>query len=178
MLLFVALFPSLIRLVPISALAALLLVVSVKLIDVAAIKKLWSYGYRLVGIYAATVICIIATDLLTGVMVGVVLSLAKLLYTMSRLEIRRMACPESRRITLQLQGAATFVSLPKLTNALEQLPADCELHICLDHLDYVDHACLELLMEWELQHIGTGGSLVIDWGELNAAFKYKTKRRM
>jgi MFS superfamily sulfate permease-like transporter len=177
LLLFVSFLPGLLKLVPVSALAALLLVTSVKLIDLAAIRKLWGYGYRLVGIYAVTVLCIVCTDLLTGVMVGVVLSLAKLLYTMSRLEIRRINEPNSMRITLQLQGAATFISLPQLTSALERLPANCELHISLDHLDYVDHACLELLMEWEQQHTATGGSLVIDWGELNAAFKYKTKRR-
>jgi MFS superfamily sulfate permease-like transporter len=177
LLVFVACLPQLLGYVPIASLAALLLVTSVKLIDVAAVKKLWSYGWRLVTIYAATVLCIVCTDLLTGVMVGVVLSLAKLLYTMSRLGIRKIACEQSRRITLQLQGAATFVSLPKLANALEALPIDCELHICLDNLDYVDHACLELLMDWEKQHESAGGSLVIDWGELNAVFKFKGKRR-
>lgn len=177
LLVFVACLPQLLGYVPIASLAALLLVTSVKLIDVAAVKKLWSYGWRLVTIYAATVLCIVCTDLLTGVMVGVVLSLAKLLYTMSRLGIRKIACEQSRRITLQLQGAATFVSLPKLANALEALPIDCELHICLDNLDYVDHACLELLMDWEKQHETAGGSLVIDWGELNAVFKFKGKRR-
>lgn len=177
LLIFVACLPQVLHYVPICALAALLLVTSVKLIDVTAVKKLWSYGWRLVTIYAATVLCIVCTDLLTGVMVGVVMSLAKLLYTMSRMDIHRISSADSRRITLQLQGAATFVSLPKLANALENLPADCELHICLDNLDYVDHACLELLMDWEKQHESTGGSLVIDWGELNAVFKFKGKRR-
>lgn len=178
LLIFVACMPRLLQFVPISALAALLLVTSVKLVDVPAIKKLWSYGWRLVTIYGATVLCIVCTDLLTGVMVGVVLSLGKLLYTMSRLGIRKISCEKSRRITLQLQGAATFVSLPKLANTLENLPADCELHICLDNLDYVDHACLELLLDWEKQHETAGGSLVIDWGELNAVFKFKGKRRV
>lgn len=176
-LLFVCFLPSVLRLVPVCTLASLLLVTSIKMIDVASVRKLWNYGHRLVGIYAATVICIVCTDLLTGVMVGVVLSLAKLLYTMSRLEIHRLSIAGSTKVTLDLQGAATFISLPKLTGALERLPADCELHISLEHLDYVDHACLELLMEWEKQHVATGGSLVIDWGELHAAFRHKAKRR-
>jgi MFS superfamily sulfate permease-like transporter len=177
LLMFVSLLPGLLRLVPISALAALLLVTAVKLIDINAVRKLWGYGYRLVGIYVATVIAIVCVDLLTGVMVGVVLSLAKLLYTMSRLEIHKLTEANSHRVTLDLHGAATFISLPKLTGALERLPADCELHIKLDRLDYVDHACLELIMEWELQHMATGGALVIDWGELHAAFRHKAKRR-
>jgi MFS superfamily sulfate permease-like transporter len=177
LLLFVSMLPGLLRLVPIASLAALLLVTAMKLIDVSAVRKLWDYGYRLVGIYLATVICIVCVDLLTGVMVGVVLSLAKLLYTMSRLEIHKISLANSHKVTLDLHGAATFISLPKLTGALESLPSDCELHISLEHLDYVDHACLELIMEWELQHMSTGGSLVIDWGELHAAFRHKSKRR-
>jgi MFS superfamily sulfate permease-like transporter len=177
LLLFVCFLPSILRLVPVCALASLLLVTSIKLIDVASVRKLWSYGYRLVGIYVATLVCIVCTDLLSGVMLGVVLSLAKLLYSMSKLEIHKLTIAGSNKVTLDLQGAATFISLPKLTGALERLPVDCELHISLDHLDYVDHACLELLMEWEQQHEATGGSLIIDWGELHAAFRHKAKRR-
>lgn len=177
LLLFVSLLPALIKMVPTCCLAALLLVTSTKLIDVKSVKKLWSYGYRLVGIYAATLVCIVCTDLLTGVLLGVVLSFAKLLYTMSRLDVKLLQDPDTNRVLMQLQGAATFLSLPKLTNALENLPPNCELHIFLEHLDYVDHACLELLSDWEQQHRSSGGSLIVDWGELHAAFKYKTKRR-
>jgi MFS superfamily sulfate permease-like transporter len=175
---FVSLAPGLIKLIPVSALAALLVVTGIKLIDIKTVRKLWAYGPRLVAIYCATVVGIICTDLLTGVMVGVVLSLAKLLYTMSRLTIRDERDPDSNRITLHLEGAATFLSLPRIADALEQLPANCELHILLDHLDYVDHACLELFMDWEQRHKTSGGMLCIDWGELDAAFRLKTKRRV
>ncbi len=46
-----------------------------------------------------------------------------------------------------------------------------------DELDYVDHACLELIMEWEQTHAATGGTLVMDWGELRAMFKSKRRAR-
>ena len=73
LLLFVALVPALLRLVPISCLAALLVLTGCKLIDGEAIKKLWGYGKRLVVIYAATLTMIVCTDLLTGVLVGVLM---------------------------------------------------------------------------------------------------------
>jgi hypothetical protein len=38
----------------------------------------------------------------------------------------------------------------------------------MERLSYVDHACLELLMNWERQHEATGGSLVLDWETLRA----------
>lgn len=177
LLLFVSLLPNLLKMVPVSALAALLVVTGFRLIDFNSVRKLWDYGYRLVAIYAATVLCIVCTDLLTGVILGVVLSLAKLLYTMCRLDVTVEKDSNTARLTLQLQGAATFLSLPKLSHALEALPGNADVQICLNRLDYVDHACLELLTEWEKQQISTGGSLTLDWGELRDAFKYKNKRR-
>jgi hypothetical protein len=45
------------------------------------------------------------------------------------------------------------------------------LHVHFEHLEYIDHACLDLLMNWEKQHESTGGSLVIDWDSLTARFR-------
>lgn len=176
LLLFVSLFPAVLRMVPVSCLAALLVVTGAKLIDMTGVRKLWGYGKRLVGIYAATVVCIISTDLLTGVMLGVALSVLKLIYSMSRLDISIVKEPPNK-VSLKLTGSATFISLPKLAGTLESLPANCELHVCLDQLDYLDHACLELLMDWKEQHESSNGKLVIDWGEIQAAFKYKSRRK-
>jgi hypothetical protein len=41
----------------------------------------------------------------------------------------------------------------------------------LDQLHYIDHACLDLLMNWAKQHEATGGRLVVDWDSLHAQFK-------
>jgi MFS superfamily sulfate permease-like transporter len=146
-----------------------------KLIDIKAIRKLWDFGPRLVGIYAITTIAIVSTDLLVGVALGVVLSIFKLVYTMTRLKVS-IDRIENKSI-LHLRGAATFLSLPVLADALDSVPANTELHVCMDELDYVDHACLELIMEWEQTHEATGGSLVMDWGELRAMFKSKRRTR-
>lgn len=175
-LLFVTFFPAVLKMVPVSCLAALLVVTGAKLIDMTGVRKLWGYGKKLVGIYAATVVCIISTDLLTGVMLGVALSILKLIYSMSRLDVA-VVKEQPNKVSLKLTGSATFISLPKLAGTLESLPADCELHVCLERLDYLDHACLELFMDWKEQHESTGGTLVMDWGEIQAAFKYKTRRQ-
>jgi hypothetical protein len=71
---------------------------------------------------------------------------------------------------LHLEGAATFLRLPKLAAALEAVPSDTELHVHLEHLTYIDHACLDRLMHWEKEHTAMGGSLVIDWDTLTARF--------
>jgi hypothetical protein len=79
--------------------------------------------------------------------------------------------PRRRKTTLYLDGTATFIRLPKLAVALEQVPPHRELHVHFEHLAYIDHACLDLLMNWEKQHAATGGSLVIDWEQLTARFR-------
>ena len=70
---------------------------------------------------------------------------------------------------MRLAGAATFVRLPKLAAALEQLPGDAEIHVELERLSYIDHACLELLTAWGEQHQASGGRLLIDWDTLHAS---------
>jgi len=167
--------PGLLRMVPVATLAALLLYTGCKLVDTKAIRKLWNFGPRLVGIYAITAITIVTTDLLCGVLLGVVLSIAKLVYTMTRLKVN-IESLEGKSI-LHLHGAATFLSLPILSDALHTVPENTELHVCMDELDYIDHACLELLMDWEAQHQATGGTLVMDWGEVKAMFKSKRRQR-
>ena len=74
------------------------------------------------------------------------------------------------RTTLRMNGSATFIRLPKLAAVLEQVRPSTELHVDFEHLDYIDHACLDLLINWEKQHKATGGTLVIDWDTLHAKF--------
>lgn len=45
-----------------------------------------------------------------------------------------------------------------------------EVRIHFEHLDYIDHACLDLLSSWEKQHEVTGGTLIIEWEELSSKF--------
>src|SRR5262245_16619224 len=128
LLLFVVLLPSLLRLIPTAALAAILVYTGFKLVSVKAVRTLWGYGRSEVAIYAATVAVIVGKDLLTGVLVGIALSVIKLLYTFSHLAVRVETTPEERRTVLYLEGAATFIRLPKLAAALETVAADAELH--------------------------------------------------
>ena len=167
---FVLLLPQVLRMVPIAALAALLVLTGYKLFLSKEAQELRKYGKAEVAIYATTLGSIIIFDLLTGVIVGVVLSVAKLLYVFSNLTVRVERQPDTAAQILHLTGAATFLSLPKLAQTLDTIPGNTELHVHLEGLEYIDHACFDLLMNWEKQHTANGGLLVIDWGALNARF--------
>jgi MFS superfamily sulfate permease-like transporter len=166
-LLFVAALPALLRWIPTSALAAMLVYTGFKLVDLKALRQLGAYGRTEIGIYLATVLGIIATNLLEGVLIGVGLAIVKLLFTFSHLEARVKVEDDGRRATLSLKGAASFVRLPQLAEALERVPVGAELHVKLDQLDFIDHACFELLESWEKQHHASGGRVVLEWEALH-----------
>ncbi len=170
LLIFVAMLPSVLVMVPTSALAAVLVFVGYKLVNIKAVKDLLNYGKGEVAIYAVTLGTIVTFDLLSGVLAGIALSAAKLIYVFSRLNVRVELDQAAARATMYLDGAATFLRLPRLATALESVPADSEFHVHFENLAYIDHACLDLLMSWEKQHVNAGGRLVIDWESLTAKF--------
>lgn len=171
LLVFVSFLTPVLRTIPVAGLAAVLVYTGYKLVNVKHIAELRKYGWSEVGIYLATLVTIVATDLLTGVVVGIGLSAAKLLYTFAHLQTEILTEPHSKRTVLALTGTATFLRLPLLASTLERVPANAELHVDLEQLHYIDHACFDLLMNWAKQHEKTGGTLVIDWNSLQAQFR-------
>lgn len=171
LLLFATFLSFALRMIPTASLAAVLVYTGCKLVDLKAIRSLWNYGKSEALICVATMVAVVVTDLLTGVLIGLGLSVVKLLYAFSRLRISLHCDPATGRTTLLLAGAATFLRLPLLARTLEGVPSGTELHVNLDRLDFLDHACLDLLMNWEKQHAATGGRLIVDWDSLTARFQ-------
>ena len=155
---------SVLRMIPTASLGAILVYTGYKLVDVKNIRHLARYGRFPVMIYAATLIGIVATDLLTGVIIGIALSVAKLIHKVSHLGIR--AVRSDSRTDIYLDGAATFLNMPKLASTLESLPAGREVRIHIEDLAYIDHACLDLLSHWKEQHEKNGARLLIEWDGL------------
>ncbi len=169
-LIFVCLLPHTLQAIPKSCLGAILVYTGYKLAYPRAAVALMKFGKSEVLIYLATLVAIVCTDLLTGVLTGIGLSAIKLLYTFSHLAIDVRKNPTANRVFLRLEGAATFLRLPYLAKSLDKLPPACELHVDIAGVDYIDHACLDLLINWQQQHEVVGGKLVIDWGGLHAKF--------
>lgn len=162
---------GLLRLIPTACLAGILVYTGYKLINPKAILSLAKYGRGELAVYFVTVGLIVFEDLLIGVAAGIVLAALRLLLTFAKLDVKLTTDATGRRATLQLSGAATFLRLPILAAELERVPQGAELHVDMQHLDYVDHACLDLMMNWARQHKAGGGQLVMDWDGLHARFK-------
>lgn len=175
LLLFASVLPFTLRYVPVSVLAAVLVYTGYKLAYPKIVPALLKFGKSEVAIYFITIIVIVLTNLLTGVLVGLGLSLLKLLYVFSHLEVRKEENEKEDRTDLYLKGAATLIRLPLLAAELEQLKPSTHVHVHINELDYMDHACIDLMTNWDRQHATTGGSLTIEWDELSRKYHERGK---
>ena len=178
LLLFVSALPFTLKYIPLSALAAILVFTGYKLAYPKIVPTLLKYGRGEVVIYFVTIIMIVTTNLLEGVLVGLGLSLIKLLYAFSHLDVRKVENGADNRVDLYLKGSATLIRLPKLAAELEKLKPGANVHVHIEELDYIDHACLDLLSNWDRQHAATGGSLTIEWDELSNKYHQRRSSNM
>ncbi|WP_072396097.1 SulP family inorganic anion transporter [Hyphomicrobium sp. CS1GBMeth3] len=178
LLIFASALPWTLGYIPVSALAAVLVYTGYKLAYPKVVPTLQKFGTSEVAIYFITIVTIVATNLLAGVVVGLVLSLLKLLYAFSHLEVQKTEDASSNRVDLRLKGAATLIRLPMLASELERLKPNTHVHVHIDDLDYIDHACIDLLSNWDRQHRTTGGSLEIEWDGLTEKYKKRSGLRV
>jgi len=169
LLLTVLLIPHVLERIPTSALAAVLVLTGWKLVNTEHVRKLREYGRLPVVIYFATLVGVVAFDLLTGVLIGITLTIAKTMYKASRLGIKLIA-HNSGRADLYLEGSATFLRLPVLADTLDKVESESELHIHFENLTYLDHSCLDLIKEWRHTHEDNGGKVVVEWERLVERF--------
>lgn len=146
---FVALLPMLLEQIPMAALAGVLVVTGWRLVSLQHARHLFqNYGPLPVVVWAGTLIMVVATDLLTGVLVGLALSLLEVLPHFRSLRLRMAERQDGEVQELALDGAATFVSLPMLSARLEALPNSGALRLNFANLAHIDHTCAELVREW------------------------------
>lgn len=146
---FVALLPWLLREVPMAALGGVLVVTGWRLISIKHVTHLFKvHGWMPAAIWAVTFGLVVAKDLLTGVLAGLALALVELLPHLRNLGLRLAQTQGDAGHELKVSGGATFITLPKLTNRLESLPAQAPVHLDLTEVKALDHTTAEMLSEW------------------------------
>lgn len=151
---------GLLRQVPMASLAGVLVLTGIKLVNLDQVRELRVQGRAHLAIYGITLAAIVATDLLTGVIMGLGLSLAHLIAAVVRLRLRLRVDEGRREADLELAGTASFLQLPGLARTLAAIPPDTTLRLETRRLRYIDPACLELLSEWERSNQTHGSELL------------------
>lgn len=169
LLLLVVTAPQVLALIPVSALAAILVFIGAKLLDqkiggVRAIEALRKNGWPELVTYVATIVGIIAINLLTGVFIGLCLTVLHLLMRLARPRVRLETL--DGKTVLRLAGELTFMQLPNLGAVLLTIPTAAQVRLDVERVNSIDHACFEELAAWARIHQSRGGSTGVDWVHL------------
>ncbi len=163
--------PWLLRMIPTASLAAVLVIVGIRLVKPADVKKLARFGKVPVLIYFASMMAIVFTNLLTGVLIGLGLSLLRLLYTITHLETR--VVEEGDLTHVHFSGVGTFLAIPKIAGALDGVKHGCTVHLHSHGLRYIDHACIEIIEAWVERRAEHGQRVHIEMEKLH--LRYRTR---
>ncbi|MFE0509361.1 SulP family inorganic anion transporter [Streptomyces sp. NPDC058964] len=147
LLVFTALLPGLLGVVPVAALAGLLVHAGCRLVPVRELRGLW-HGHRgEVVVLGVTAVVIVLGNLFEGVLVGLTLAVAKTAWEVGHVHVESEDRGEAG-LVVRVLGHATFLRLPKLLDALEAVPRDRKVRLELGGLRYVDRACAAALEGW------------------------------
>ncbi|MFC6064750.1 SulP family inorganic anion transporter, partial [Streptomyces ochraceiscleroticus] len=150
------LFAGALELIPLAALAALVMLVGVRMVSFAHIRHV--QRHREFPVYALTLGGVVVFGVLQGVGLGIAvavfLALRRLTHT------RVSVIEEGGRHQVRVSGQLTFLAVPRLTRALAQVPATAHAVIEL-YGSFMDHAAYEALQSWTSAHRARGGQVTL-----------------
>jgi carbonic anhydrase/SulP family sulfate permease len=147
----VAWVPGWLNMIPLSSLAAILLVTGVKLASPELVRQMWQAGrYQFVP-FVVTVIAIVFTDLLIGVLAGLAVSIGFILYRNARTPLHRVLEKHlgGEVMHIDLPSQVSFLNRAALKKAMDSVPQ--QGHVMLDAQDtvYIDPDVLDLIRDYQ-----------------------------
>jgi MFS superfamily sulfate permease-like transporter len=145
-----ALIPHLLNMIPLGALAAILLMTGFKLARPAIFKEMFANGtYQWVP-FMVTVIGVVCTDLLTGVGLGLATSMVGILYANLKnpYYFHKEQYHEGEVIRIQLSEEVSFLNKASIKLTLDHLPQNSKVMIDAHKTKYIDFDVLELIREF------------------------------
>lgn len=138
------------NLIPLSALAAVLLVVGFKLTKPALYRGQWRLGWAQFGPFIFTIVAVLFTDLLKGVSIGLVLGFFFILKDNAKAGsyLRQDPGPHpdaDERLHLHLPEHVSFLNKASIVTTLEQLPTGSRVLLDGSRSDVIDHDVLEAI---------------------------------
>lgn len=146
----ILLIPNLLNKIPLATLAAILLVVGFKLAKPTLFKRMYQQGWRQFIPFAATVLGIMFTDLLTGIGLGMVVAIFIILlnnykvpYTLDDI------LDDQQNLRLVLSEDVTFLNKASIRSRLEKIPDNSRLEIDASNTQFIHHDVLEIIHKFQ-----------------------------
>ena len=147
----VLLIPALLNQIPLSVLAAILLIVGYKLAKPSLFITMYQLGWKQSIPFVVTVLGIVFTDLLIGIglglMVGIVVILIKSFQNSHFLHIEDKSNGK-HRIKMTLAEEVTFFNKGAILKELDSLPEDTVLELDVTKTRFLDHDIIEILQDF------------------------------
>jgi len=147
----VALLPHWLNQIPLCALAAILIVTGYKLASPKIIRQMWKEGKYQFLPFAVTVVSIVFTNLLTGILIGLGISLLFILYSNFRRPIHQVLEKHlsGNVMRIELPPQVSFLNRAAMQKSLYEIPAGGSILIDARNADYIDPDILDLLTDFK-----------------------------
>lgn len=142
--------PAWLNVIPLSCLAAILLVNGAKLASPQLFKQMWQEGrYQFIP-FVLTVAAIVFTDLLVGILIGLAIATGFILNSNLRRPIRR--CVEKHLggdvLHIELANQVSFLNRAALAKILHDVPSGGHVLLDAQNTDYIDPDILDLIRDF------------------------------
>ncbi|MCA9186624.1 MAG: SulP family inorganic anion transporter, partial [Planctomycetales bacterium] len=147
----VIVFPKYLNMSPLSALAAILLVTGFKLASPQLMYEMWKQGRYQFLPFVITMIAIVGSDLLVGILIGLVVSVLFILNSNVRYPIRRIVEThlEGEVLHIELANQVSFLNKAALDHVLNEARDGSHLLIDATDSDYIDPDILSLIRDFK-----------------------------
>ncbi len=148
LLLCVALLPNLLNLIPNAALAAVLIFTGYKLAKPVLFKTYYQKGWNQFLPFVITIVAILFTDLLIGVVIGIGVGLFFVLR--SNFKSAVVVVNDNNRFLFRLRKDVSFMNKPIIKNKLEEVPDNGSVLIDTTRADFIDKDIVEVIEDFML----------------------------
>ena len=147
----VLLFPKLINMIPLSALAAILLVTGFKLASPKLFAQIWKQGLLQFLPFVITLVSIVLTDLLIGIMIGLAISIIFILHGNLKRPVRRIVETHvgGDLLHIELSNQVSFLSRASLDKVFTDIKPGTSVLIDASDTHYIDSDVLSLITEFK-----------------------------
>lgn len=146
----VLLIPGLLNKIPMASLAAILIMIGLKLASIKTFKHMWHNGAQQFIPFIVTVIAVVFTDLLKGVGIGLVVSIYFILKGNMKLAyfFRKEKHQTGETIHIELAQEVSFLNKAAIKQTLSHLPPNCTVVINAANTVYIDYDVLEMIKDF------------------------------
>jgi len=148
LLLCVAFIPALLNYIPKAALAAILIFTGYKLAKLSLFKTFYKKGWEQFLPFVITIVAILFTDLLKGVIIGIAVGL--IFVIRSNFRSAMVMVNDENKFLFRLRKDVSFLNKPFVKASLEKIPPNSQVLIDATRADLIDHDVLETIRDFML----------------------------